>query len=40
MEWCQTFGFTNNLIKADVEDLASQERLIKLANKFIGTILN
>jgi|TARA_Y100000034_G_C6790291_1_gene353818 hypothetical protein len=40
MEWCQTFGFTNNLIKADVEDLASEERIIELANNFTDTLLN
>tara|TARA_R110000824_G_scaffold313040_1_gene499929 strand:+ start:466 stop:726 length:261 start_codon:yes stop_codon:yes gene_type:complete len=40
LEWCQHFGFTNNLIKAGIDDLSSKERLIELANKFIGTILN
>ena len=40
MEWCQNFGFTNNKIGADVEDLASEERIIELANNFTDTLLN
>ena len=40
MEWSHVLGFTRNLIGADIEDIGSNERLIELTNKFIGTLLN